>query len=309
MIPAGGLYTNAREWARYVQFHLRGGYIDGKPLIRDNLLRQMYEIPSPLPHQSSGYGLGLSISKLGTTRLNHGGSGFGFASGMTWYPEHGLGMVLLTNSEERALRNRLLSQILNRFIEAKLGRAPDEAAQRTDPAQKQYELSPERQRMLAGRYLYNSGGFMTMSFKEGRLGNPVGARFVPFHWIAEDEGFLLVNEVQTFFRFARQQDGTPSYFVRLNDGEVYDYNGGDDDPPGPNKPDWDHHLGKYQVKAFGQLVGTFEVRKQNGNLYFHHYKLAEFQPGLFFTNHGEALDLRGAQPTMANVRLEKIVTP
>src|SRR5512147_1443849 len=34
MIPAGGLYTNAREWARYVQFHLRGGKINGTPLIR-----------------------------------------------------------------------------------------------------------------------------------------------------------------------------------------------------------------------------------------------------------------------------------
>ncbi len=116
-----------------------------------------------------------------------------------------------------------------------------------------------------------------MSFKEGRLGNPVGETFVPFHWIAEDEGFLLVNAVQTFYRFARKQDGTPSHFVRLNDGEVYDYNGGDDDPPGPNKPDWDRHLGKYQLKAFGQPAMTVEVRKQNGNLYINYYKLTEFQ--------------------------------
>jgi CubicO group peptidase (beta-lactamase class C family) len=309
MIPAGGLYTNAREWARYVQFHLRGGKIDGAPLIRGNLLRQMYEIPSPLPHQSSGYGLGLGIGKFGTTRLNHSGSGFGFASVMTWYPDYGLGIVLLTNSDGHSLYSTLPGKILDRFIVAKLGRAPGKVAQSTDPAQKEYELSPERQRTLAGRYLYNRGGFMTMSFKEGRLGNPVGETFVPFHWIAEDEGFLLVNAVQTFYRFARKQDGTPSHFVRLNDGEVYDYNGGDDDPPGPNKPDWDRHLGKYQYKAFGQPAGTFEVRKQNGNLYFHYWKLVEFQPGLFFTCHGEAVDLRGAQPTVANIKLEKIKTP
>ena len=309
MIPAGGLYTNAREWARYVQFHLRGGKIDNVPLIRGNLLRQMYEIPSPLPHQSSGYGLGLGIGKVGATRLYHSGSGFGFASVMTWYPDYGLGIVLLSNSEEQSLYSRLPGQILDRFIVAKLGRAPGTVAQSTDPAPKEYVLSPARQRTLAGRYLYSRGGFMVMSFKEGRLGNPVGETFVPFHWIADDEGFLLMNGVQTFYRFARKQDGTPSHFVRLNDGEVYDYNGGDDDPPGPNKRDWDRHLGKYQLKAFGQPAGTFEVRKQNGNLYFHFYKLAEFQPGLFFTSHGEALDLRGAQPTFGNVKLEKIAAP
>jgi len=309
MIPAGGLYTNAREWARYVQFHLRGGKIDGVPLIRSNLLRQMYEIPSPLPHQSTGYGLGLGISKFGTTRLNHSGSGFGFASVMTWYPDHGLGIVLLTNSDGHSLYSTLPGQILDRFVAARLGRAPGGAAQTTDPAQKEYELSPERQRTLAGRYVYNRGGFMTVSFKEGRLGNPVGDTFVPFHWIADDEGFLLMNGVRTFYRFARKQDGTPSHVVRLNDGAVCDYNGGDDDPPGPNKPDWDRHLGKYQYKAFGQPAGTFEVRKQNGNLYLNYYKLAEFQPGLFFTSHGEALDLRGAQPTFANLKLEKIKAP
>ena len=150
---------------------------------------------------------------------------------------------------------------------------------------------------------------MTMSFKEGRLGNPVGQTFVPFHWIAEDEGFLLMNGVQVFYLFVRKPDGTPSHFVRFNDGEIYDYNRGDDDPPGPNKPDWDRHLGKYQFKVCGQPAATFEVRKRNGNLYLDYLKLMEFQPGLFFATHGEALDLRGAQPTVGNIKLEKLKTP
>ena len=45
MIPSGGLYTNARELARYVQFHLNGGKVNGAQLINDQLLRQMYQIP------------------------------------------------------------------------------------------------------------------------------------------------------------------------------------------------------------------------------------------------------------------------
>ena len=56
------------------------------------------------------------------------------------------------------------------------------------------------------------------------------------------------------------------------------------------------------------MIYEFAMNR-NGNLYFHIYKLAEFQPGLFFTGHGEALDLRGAQPTFGNVKLEKVAAP
>jgi hypothetical protein len=228
---------------------------------------------------------------------------------MIWCPDYGLGAVVLTNAEEHSLISRLRGQILDRFAEVKLGRAPGKPASSTEMAANEYELSPERQRMLAGRYLYNKGGFMTMSFREGRLGNPVGEKFVPFHWTAEDEGFLLMNGVQTFYRFARKPDGTPSHFVRLNDGEVYDYNGGDGDPPGPNKPEWDRYLGKYQFKIWGQPGPIWEVRKRNGYLVLDYYKLEEFQPGLFFSMHGEAVDFRGAQVTLGNTKVEKIRTP
>lgn len=56
MIPSGGMYTNISDLARYVEFHLHGGKVNGAPLIREEFLRQMYEIPWALPHQTEGYG-------------------------------------------------------------------------------------------------------------------------------------------------------------------------------------------------------------------------------------------------------------
>jgi len=51
-----------------------------------------------------------------------------------------------------------------------------------------------------------------------------------------------------------------------------------------------------QYKSLGQPVGFVEVHRRNGQLFLDYMKLMEFQPGLFFTGHGEALDLRGSVP-------------
>jgi CubicO group peptidase (beta-lactamase class C family) len=310
MIPSGGLYTSARELARYVQFHLTGGKVNGTPLINDQLLRQMYQIPSPFPGQTNGYGLGLAIRhNHGTMCLDHGGGGFGFLSKMTWYPEFELGIVMLTNSSEHHFQNDLPNQILDRFIAAQLGRLPSEAAKTPDSGQKSYEVPPSRQRLLAGQYLYNGGGHMIWVLKEDRLGIEPGKLFVPMVWVSTDEGFTPRDGVQFFYRFVCQPDGTPAYVVRIYDGEFLDYNVGPTDRPGPNKPEWDRYLGKYGYKIRGKAAGFVEIHRQNGALFLDHMKLAEFQAGLFFTSHGEALDLRGATPTWRSIPLEKIVIP
>jgi hypothetical protein len=225
------------------------------------------------------------------------------------YPEFGLGIALLTNSDGHSFQRSLPNQILDRFIAAKLGRAPAEAAKITDSGQKSYQVMPSRQRMLAGQYLYNRGGTMTLLFRNGRLGIGGGSEVLPVTWVSGEEGFTLRNGRQFFYRFMRNEDGTPAYLVRMNDGEFLDYNGGPEDRPGPNKPEWDRYVGKFRYTVFGQVSGNFEVRKQNGYLFVEDMRLEEFQPGLFFTSHGEVLDLRGPAPALNNIKLEKITIP
>ncbi len=309
MVPAGGLYTNARELARYVQFHLNGGKLGGKALIQEKLLRQMYEIPARGPRQTDGYGLGIAVRrKYGSTCLTHGGGGFGFLANMIWCPEFGLGIVLLTNSSDHDFQNALPEQILGRFIAARLGRLPTESP--ADPPAPAYAMPAARQSQLAGQYLYNRGGYMMLVFKNNSLGIETGAGFVPMTWVAEDEGFIPLDGVRFCYKFVRERDGTPSYMIRMYDGEFLDYNGGANDAPGPDQREWDHYVGKYRQTMFGQpMKRSLLIHKQNGWLYLDHMRLAEFQPGLFFTSNGEALDFRGPVPTWKSIPLKKTESP
>ena len=141
------------------------------------------------------------------------------------------------------------------------------------------------------------------------MGIERGKEFVPVTWVSEDEGFLPLDDVQFFYRFVRKPDAVPSLFVQINDGAFFDYNVGIDDHPGPDKPEWDRYIGKYQYKSLGQPAGFVEVNRQNGKVFLDYMNLKEFQPGLFFTGHAEALDLRGSVPRWRNIRLEKITMP
>ncbi len=95
-IGAGGVYSNAKELARFVQFHLNLGRADGKKILEENLIRTMY---GPTLATNVFYGLGVGIGKNITVSLKHGGGGFGFRSYMAWAPEYGIGCLVLTNSE------------------------------------------------------------------------------------------------------------------------------------------------------------------------------------------------------------------
>jgi CubicO group peptidase (beta-lactamase class C family) len=97
MVAAGGVYTSAAELSRFVQFHLDRGVVNGYAVLDARRLDTMYT-SSPV---SPGYGLGIAIEKEdGTYLLNHGGGGFGFLTTMTWYPEYGIGCIVLTNSAQ-----------------------------------------------------------------------------------------------------------------------------------------------------------------------------------------------------------------
>ena len=51
----------------------------------------------------------------------------------------------------------------------------------------------------------------------------------------------------------------------------------------------------------------FVVVKKDGYLCIDDDKLEEYQPRLFFTPSGEALDLRGKVPTWRNIKMEKSI--
>jgi len=114
MVGAGGVYTTARDLSRFVRFHLNRGTLDGLEVLEPRFIDAMYTT-SPV---SEGYGLGIGIErKHGSYDLNHGGGGFGFLTQMTWYPEYGIGCIVLTDSLTHGDEHvRITNEILDRLI-------------------------------------------------------------------------------------------------------------------------------------------------------------------------------------------------
>lgn len=308
MVPAGGLYASAADLARYVQFHLNEGRAAGRRVLPKKLLAEMAAIPARDPRQTKGYGLGLAVvPQGGTVLLTHSGGGFGFLTYMGWLPEIGVGVVCLTNATGHNLNTSIGGELLEKFLAAGAGAKPvppgaDPGAQTLPP-----EIDPPsaEQARLAGQYLYASGGWMNVELKDGRIGVTSGGEFRAGRFISPDEVVFMTGGVPFFYRFVRKPDGAPACLVRLYDGETLDFHTGPDDPPSPDKAEWEGFVGRYRYKINGLPGGSFRIAKKNGYLYLDHMRLFEHRPGLFFAVHGEALDFTGPFPTWRNIRLEK----
>jgi CubicO group peptidase (beta-lactamase class C family) len=120
MLAAGGVYASVHDMALFVQYHLSRGAGRNGSLPDPALLEEMYSVPAEIDGASARYALGIGRSQreaLGHCDiLFHGGGGFGFLSDMAWYPELGIGVILLTNSSGHSLQGTLALEILDAFV-------------------------------------------------------------------------------------------------------------------------------------------------------------------------------------------------
>ncbi len=121
--PAGGVWTSAHDLIRYVQLELAKGRLpNGKVLVsEENLLMRRK------PHVKVGafgtYGMGLQVeNRWGTPMVFHGGSMLGFKSDIMFLSEHGVGAVILTNSDTGGL---LLGPFKRRLLEVLFDGKPE----------------------------------------------------------------------------------------------------------------------------------------------------------------------------------------
>ena len=108
--PAGGLWSSAREMARYLQTELAHGVAPGgtRVVSAENLKRtwepvvevpDFYGGPPAMAASKSHYGLGWESGEYrGLRVLNHAGGTTGFTSEVAFLPEAGLGIAILANS-------------------------------------------------------------------------------------------------------------------------------------------------------------------------------------------------------------------
>jgi CubicO group peptidase (beta-lactamase class C family) len=114
MTAAGGLYTSAADLALFLRFQLNGGSLDGRVVLGRKWLDEMQTVQPPHAGEPAGYALGVVRHRWNTwpDLLEHGGGGYGFLSDLWWVPEVGIGIAVLTNSQDHQLQNELALSIL-----------------------------------------------------------------------------------------------------------------------------------------------------------------------------------------------------
>ena len=117
MTAAGGLYSSAADLARFLRFQLNGGSIEGRAVLARKWLEEMQTVPPPRAGEPAGYALGVVRHRWNRwdqrpDLFEHGGGGYGFLSDLWWLPQPGVGIAVLTNSQDHQLQNELALSIL-----------------------------------------------------------------------------------------------------------------------------------------------------------------------------------------------------
>ena len=313
MIPAGGVYTNLLDMARYMQFHLNKGIVDGIQILERGLIDQMHAPSIPEKHQRAGYGLCLVKNLISLTyNLQHGGGGYGFITSMVMYPEIKLGVVTLCNSHETRLNGDRIMEVINRIIEEELGKTEPHPVLPTAGPDRPVSPTDGRVQKLQGRYDRN----IVIGHRQEDFGIAIGRDFYPLKFFLDTAGELVgVFGTYSEIRLKPQLWGKHGSLVHLNrlSGicSYFDFHKPekDMDQPGPDKPEWRRYFGRYRQLAWGRMQSSMlRINVQDGYLSCNGVRCFEFVPGLFFTFDGEALDLRGTVPTFRNIMLIKTST-
>lgn len=309
MIPAGGVYTNIPDIAKYLQFHINKGEINGKQILRKDLIEDMHSVQFPETRQEAGYGLCLNKSFVsGTYYLYHGGGGYGFATFMTMYPELKIGVVTMTNSSQSRVSGGRILEVINTIIEEKYGPTQVLPQEFDEASYTPIDPSDERIQNIMGLYEANT----KIGYKDNEFGISLGNDFYPLIMFRGKEGLFGRFGKFSELRFKPSPDGRPGTIVTLHrkSGEcrLFDFHRPDtsQDEPGPNKPEWQRYLGSYRILSWGRMGGRLVVVGiKDGYLTWNGARCHEYLPGLFFKYDGEALDFRGTIPTARNIMLIK----
>ena len=89
---SGAVYTSLKDFIKYAQLLMNYGENSGKTLINREYLYEMFKI------NIRNYGLGTYLDNSDNILyVNHNGGGFGYSATLLWFPEYGLGSVILCN--------------------------------------------------------------------------------------------------------------------------------------------------------------------------------------------------------------------
>jgi CubicO group peptidase (beta-lactamase class C family) len=302
-LAAGGLVSTAADLARFVAFQLTGK-AGGREVVGPGLLAEMCAPQLTARGEASGYGLCVYRAvEHDTPRLSHGGFGYGISTHYRWLPEHGLGVVVLTNEGAEHSGPELASRAVELLLRAKLGALP---RNRPPAPVGRPTAAPDDTalRRLEGTYLLYEGILARFKFEGGRLIHQDGREKLRL----EARGPLEFSAGSREYRFLLGEGGAPEG-VRFRDPYYdpstaensvlflpFNHAGG----RGPNEREWARYEGKY-AGAFMGGPAAAEISLKDGFLFLNGgLRLTEHAPDLFFTADGDAVIFKGDRLTVGN---------
>ena len=303
LIASGGVYTSARDIAAYCLFHLNRGRVNGTTLLQEPLWNEMHAFAF-----GGDYSLGVIRKELrygdsNVRMLTHAGGGFGFGCVFQYCPAAGLAWVAMFNRPASAayrFGEQLIDEVLTRRFGARTARlSMDDLASIALPA--------DWLQKYAGRYV-GRNATAELAVEDGTLALRTRKSVSMIRFVSPDE--LAVEDPQgnaVLYRHKPASALAPAHLECWIGESSLDYNDGAQDAPGPDKAAWTPYVGTYRLQQWGKPANEVVVRRENGYLYLNEIRLiTEYEPGLFFTSDGEAVDFRSDVPTWRSVRMHRV---
>lgn len=126
--PAAAIHSSAREMAEWMKLQLAGGRHEGRELVENNIMREIRtpQIVTPSPpdlreladNHFAASGLGWALHDTwGRLMMSHAGADrSGSSTFIALVPEENLGVVVLMNARERAVRFAVMLEVVTRYL-------------------------------------------------------------------------------------------------------------------------------------------------------------------------------------------------
>jgi CubicO group peptidase (beta-lactamase class C family) len=180
VMPAGGAWSNVRDISRWLLLELGKGSLEGKEVVSEANIVERRK-PRVKISAKQSYGLALFIDESrGLLSIGHGGNTFGFTADATFFPEHNLGMVILTNA---AASNAYAGAVRRRLVELLLDA--------NEEAQTNLAFSVKQLGVAIAKQLEEITMTADPSFVQPLVGEWRNARLGPIAIRPEGQGFVL----------------------------------------------------------------------------------------------------------------------
>jgi CubicO group peptidase (beta-lactamase class C family) len=250
--PAGGVYSSARDMARWIRMFLNEGRVGERQLISPPSMRAIQAMHTPIALGAqtrglfpsthfTGYGLGWFMRDYrGVKLLEHGGNTTGMTAHAAFVPELDLGIVILSNRDSTSLPTALLYRAIDMALGEPvrdwsaellaLDNAPAPSAPAPVPGPPQTTTPAKSLPITAFSGTYRSpvygdarmtasGGKLTIHLTDRVVGElkPQGGNRFMAQW---RDPYLAEVGMKGPFTFDLDPAGRPQAF-RLGDGVVY----------------------------------------------------------------------------------------